>query len=144
MKYKALYRETRPEVFDEILGQDSIVKILKHQVATDTVSHAYIFTGTRGTGKTTTARILAKAVNCEAPDIEGRPCGKCDVCLKVHKEELEKKDFNDITTEINAIVATGVKELKDLIIKVSEKFNQEKVVKVVRWMIDNGELNLET
>ena len=71
-------------------------------------------------------------------------CGKCDVCLKVHKEELEKKDFKDISTEVNAIANAGVKDLKDLIIKVSEKFTQEKVVKVVRWMVDNGELNVET
>ena len=108
MKYKALYRETRPEVFDEILGQDSIVKILKHQVATDTVSHAYIFTGTRGTGKTTTARILAKAVNCEAPDIEGRPCGKCDAC-----RQIAEGTFVDVI-EIDAASNNGVDNIREL------------------------------
>ena len=61
--YTALYRAQRPEVFEEILGQEHIVKILKNQLNTDTVSHAYLFCGTRGTGKTTTARILAKGVN---------------------------------------------------------------------------------
>ena len=71
--YTALYRTERPETFDEILGQEHIVKILKNQVATGTVGHAYLFAGTRGTGKTSTARILAKAVNCTG---EGEvPCG---------------------------------------------------------------------
>ena len=108
MKYKALYRETRPEVFSEILGQDSIVKILKHQVATGTVSHAYLFTGTRGTGKTTTARILAKAVNCEAPDIEGRPCGKCDAC-----RQIAEGTFVDVI-EIDAASNNGVDNIREL------------------------------
>ena len=108
MKYKALYRETRPEVFSEILGQDSIVKILKHQVRTNTVSHAYLFTGTRGTGKTTTARILAKAVNCEAPDIEGRPCGKCDAC-----RQIAEGTFVDVI-EIDAASNNGVDNIREL------------------------------
>ena len=73
--YTALYRTQRPEVFDEILGQEHIVKILRNQLATGSVSHAYLFCGTRGTGKTTTARILAKGVNCLS-DGE-RPCGTC-------------------------------------------------------------------
>ena len=108
MRYKALYRETRPEVFSEILGQDSIVKILKHQVATGTVSHAYLFTGTRGTGKTTTARILAKAVNCEAPDVEGRPCGKCDTC-----RAIADGTFVDVI-EIDAASNNGVDNIREL------------------------------
>ncbi len=108
MKYKALYRETRPEVFDEILGQENIVKILRHQVATDTVSHAYLFTGTRGTGKTTTARILAKAVNCEAPDIEGRPCGKCEAC-----RQIAEGTFVDVI-EIDAASNNGVDNIREL------------------------------
>ena len=108
MKYKELYRETRPEVFDEILGQESIVKILRHQVATDTVSHAYLFTGTRGTGKTTTARILAKAVNCEAPDVSGRPCGKCDAC-----RQIADGTFVDVI-EIDAASNNGVDNIREL------------------------------
>ena len=108
MKYKALYRETRPEVFSEILGQDSIVKILKHQVATGTVSHAYLFTGTRGTGKTTTARILAKAVNCEVPDVEGRPCGECDTC-----KAIADGTFVDVI-EIDAASNNGVDNIREL------------------------------
>ena len=74
--YTALYRAFRPETFDEILGQDHIVKILKNQIKSGKVSHAYLFCGTRGTGKTTTARILAKGVNCLAEALEERPCGK--------------------------------------------------------------------
>lgn len=108
MKYKALYRETRPEVFDEILGQDNIVKILRHQVATNTVSHAYLFTGTRGTGKTTTARILAKAVNCEAPDVSGRPCGECDTC-----RQIAEGTFVDVI-EIDAASNNGVDNIREL------------------------------
>ena len=71
-------------------------------------------------------------------------CGKCDVCLKVHKEEVNNKDFKDISTEVKKVAVSGIKDIKDLIIKVSQKFTQEKVVKVVRWMIDNGQLNVET
>ena len=75
--YTALYRTQRPEVFSEVIGQDHIVRILKNQIDTGTVSHAYLFCGTRGTGKTTTARILAKAVNCLEADGEQVPCGHC-------------------------------------------------------------------
>jgi len=71
-------------------------------------------------------------------------CGKCDVCLKVHKEEVNNKDFKDISTEVKKVAVSGIKDIKDLIIKVSQKFTQEKVVKVVRWMVDNGQLNVET
>ena len=79
--YQALYRAFRPETFDDLIGQDHIVKILKNQIASDTVGHAYLFCGTRGTGKTTTARLLAKALNCTS-DGE-RPCGECDACRAI-------------------------------------------------------------
>ena len=79
--YTALYRSHRPETFNEVLGQEHIIKILKNQIETGRVSHAYLFCGTRGTGKTTTARILAKAVNCLS---EGeRPCGVCANCRAI-------------------------------------------------------------
>ncbi|MBO5121653.1 MAG: DNA polymerase III subunit gamma/tau, partial [Oscillospiraceae bacterium] len=71
--YQALYRKWRPRTFDEVVGQAHITDTLRRQVATGHTSHAYLFTGTRGTGKTTCARILAKAVNCESP-IDGAPC----------------------------------------------------------------------
>ncbi|PWL94038.1 MAG: DNA polymerase III subunit gamma/tau [Clostridiales bacterium] len=104
--YTALYRSHRPEVFDEILGQEHIVKILKNQVRSETVSHAYLFCGTRGTGKTTTARILAKAVNCLS---EGeRPCGKCENC-----KAIKDGSFMDVI-EIDAASNNGVENIREL------------------------------
>ena len=77
--YQALYRKWRPQTFDEVVGQKHITETLKNQVRTGRLSHAYIFIGTRGTGKTTCARILARAVNCENP-VDGNPCGVCPAC----------------------------------------------------------------
>ena len=77
--YQALYRKWRPKTFDEVIGQQHITETLKSQVKNDRLSHAYLFIGTRGTGKTTCARILARAVNCEHPE-NGNPCGKCTGC----------------------------------------------------------------
>ena len=80
--YQALYRKWRPKTFDEVVGQEHITRTLKKQVETGRLSHAYLFVGTRGTGKTTCARILAKAVNCENPQ-NGNPCGKCASCRAI-------------------------------------------------------------
>ena len=77
--YQALYRKWRPQTFDQVVGQEHITETLKNQVRTGRLSHAYLFIGTRGTGKTTCARILAKAVNCEHP-VNGNPCGQCPAC----------------------------------------------------------------
>ena len=77
--YQALYRKWRPQTFDEVVGQEHITQTLKNQVRTGRLSHAYLFIGTRGTGKTTCARILARAVNCEHP-VDGNPCGRCAAC----------------------------------------------------------------
>ena len=104
--YTALYRAQRPEVFSEILGQEHIVKILKHQIATDSVNHAYLFCGTRGTGKTTTARILAKAVNCL--DGGDRPCGRCANCMAI-----KEGSFMDVM-EIDAASNNGVENIREL------------------------------
>lgn len=106
--YTALYRAERPEVFEEILGQEHIVKILRHQIAEDTVGHAYLFCGTRGTGKTTTARILAKGVNCTDPNVSGRPCGKCANC-----KAISEGNFMDVI-EIDAASNNGVENIREL------------------------------
>ncbi len=79
MSYVALYRKFRPQSFDEVRGQDHIVTTLRNQIRADRIGHAYLFTGTRGTGKTTVAKIFARAVNCETPR-DGSPCGECAVC----------------------------------------------------------------
>lgn len=80
--YKALYRKWRPGTFDEVCGQEHITTVLKNQVIGGSVSHAYLFCGTHGTGKTTCAKILAKAVNCLHPE-NGSPCGRCEACLSI-------------------------------------------------------------
>lgn len=80
--YQALYRKYRPSTFDEVSGQDHITSVLKYQTANSKVSHAYLFCGSRGTGKTSCAKILAKAVNCLDP-INGNPCNKCDACRAI-------------------------------------------------------------
>lgn len=104
--YKALYRRYRPETFDEVIGQDHIVKVLKNQIEQDSVSHAYLFCGTRGTGKTTMARLLAKGVNCLADS--GRPCGKCENCI-----DIQNGSFVDLI-EIDAASNRGIDDIRSL------------------------------
>ena len=82
MSYTALYRKFRPQVFADVKGQDHIVTTLKNQIKADRIGHAYLFCGTRGTGKTTIAKIFAKAVNCEYP-VDGSPCGECPTCRAI-------------------------------------------------------------
>lgn len=112
MAYIALYRNYRPTTFSEVAGQKYIIKTLKNGVVNNKISHAYIFSGQRGIGKTTIARILAKAVNCLEP-INGEPCNKCKNCLSIINNET-----SDIV-EIDAASNNGVDEMRDLLEKVN-------------------------
>lgn len=105
MEYLALYRKYRPSEFDSLVGQSEIKKILSNSIKNSTITHAYLFSGPRGTGKTTTAKILSKMVNCESP-IDGNPCNKCNSCLNIFNS-------SDII-EIDAASNNGVDEIRDL------------------------------
>ena len=105
--YQALYRKYRPKTFSDVVGQEHITSTLKRQVAEGRLSHAYLFTGTRGTGKTTCAKILAKAVNCENPQ-DGDPCNACPSCLGI-----ESGAFLDVT-ELDAASNNGVDNVRAL------------------------------
>ena len=108
MAYQALYRAFRPERFADIVGQEPIVTTLKNQIKSGRIAHAYLFCGSRGTGKTTTARVFARAINCLTPEDGCEPCGKCAVC----REFLEERSMDLI--EIDAASNTGVDEIRAL------------------------------
>ena len=107
MSYLALYRKYRPKTFDKIIGQDHIVKTLVNQIKTDKICHAYLFSGSRGTGKTSCARVLAAAVNCLKP-VNSSPCGECEVC----KSLTNPTNFDVL--EIDAASNNKVEEIRDL------------------------------
>ncbi len=108
MAYRALYRTYRPRTFEEVIGQSHITTILKNQVASGHIAHAYLFCGSRGTGKTSTARIFARAVNCLSP-VNGEPCGTCDACARSARESCP-----DIV-EMDAASNRGIENIRDLI-----------------------------
>lgn len=107
MAYQALYRKWRPSNFDEVRGQDHIVTTLKNQIEMNRIGHAYLFCGTRGTGKTSIAKIFAKAVNCEHP-VNGSPCNECAMCRAVN----EQRSMNVI--EIDAASNNGVDNIREI------------------------------
>lgn len=107
MSYQALYRKWRPSEFDEVKGQDHIVTTLKNQIKADRIGHAYLFCGTRGTGKTTVAKIFAKAVNCLTP-VDGSPCNECAMCKAINSQT----SMNVI--EIDAASNNGVDNIREI------------------------------
>lgn len=105
--HKALYRKWRPKTFEDVMGQDHITSVLKSEVSSGKLTHAYIFCGPRGTGKTTCAKIISRAVNCAHP-INGNPCGKCDACIAI--EEGRTTDV----IEMDAASNNGVDNVRDI------------------------------
>ncbi len=105
--YTALYRQWRPNTFDDVVGQEAIVRTLKNQILSQRIAHAYLFCGSRGTGKTSTAKIFSRAINCSAP-VDAGPCGECIICTR-----LSSGNNMDII-EIDAASNNGVDEIRDL------------------------------
>ena len=109
MSYKAIYRRFRPETFDDLVGQDNVVRILKNQVKSNNIAHAYLFSGIRGTGKTSAAKIFARAVNCLNPQ-DGNPCNECEICKGILNESI--MDIVEIDAASNNKV-DDIRELKE-------------------------------
>ena len=108
MAYVALYRKYRPETFEDVKGQEAVVTALRNQIRTGRIGHAYLFSGTRGTGKTSVAKVFAKAVNCEDPQ-DGSPCMQCGVCRRI----AAGASLNVI--EIDAASNNGVDNIRQII-----------------------------
>jgi len=107
MAYQALYRQWRPTDFSSMVAQEAVIATLRNQITTGRIAHAYLFCGSRGTGKTSTAKIMARAINCEHPD-NGDPCGQCESCQRLLRDESMD------VMEIDAASNNGVDEIRDL------------------------------
>ena len=107
MGYIALYRKYRPTTFDSVIGQENVTAILKSQISANKISHAYIFSGTRGTGKTSSAKIFARAINCENP-VNGEPCNTCKSCLSILSGE------NTDVVEMDAASNNSVENIRQI------------------------------
>ena len=129
---QALYRKWRPITWDGVVGQGHIIQTLHNAVKGDRVAHAYLFAGPRGTGKTTTARVLAKAVNCLAIELGDRPCNQCEPCLAVNQSR-----FLDLI-EIDAASNTSVEDVRDL----REKINFSPNHSEYNVIFGSGEIDL--
>lgn len=108
MSYQALYRRLRPQKFEDVVGQEHIIRTLKNQIETGRINHAYLFCGTRGTGKTSTAKIFARAINCQSED-SNKPCNECEVCKSI----LDNTAIN--VTEVDAASNNSVDNIRDII-----------------------------
>ena len=108
MAYQTLYRKWRPKTFDEVVGQSHITSTLRNEILTNRTTHAYIFTGTRGTGKTSTAKILSRALNCENP-VNGNPCNQCSSCRGILDETILD------VVEFDAASNGGVDNIREII-----------------------------
>ena len=108
MAYQALYRKYRPSTFEEVCSQKAVVETLKNQLKSGHIGHAYLFCGTRGTGKTSVAKIFAKAVNCENPK-DGNPCGECPTCRAIANGSAMN------VQEIDAASNNGVDNIREII-----------------------------
>ena len=105
--YQALYREYRPKTFDQVIGQEHITTTLKNQIKNENIGHAYLFAGTRGTGKTSTAKIFSRAVNC-LNKVDGNPCNECEICKGILDESIMD------VIEMDAASNRGIEDIREL------------------------------
>ena len=108
LAYKALYREWRPQKFNEVIGREYITTTIKNQIENDRIAHAYLLCGTRGTGKTTIAKLMAKALNCLNRQ-NGEPCNQCEMCKKINK------GLSMDVTELDAASNNGIDRIRDIV-----------------------------
>ena len=141
MSYQVMARERRPEVFDEVVAQDHIVKTLQNAIRTDRIAQAYLFSGPRGTGKTTTARLLAKALNCEEGPTP-TPCGKCASCVAIKDgRSLDVREIDGASTnsfddvrQLREEVASVEKRAAESMVHVSQGFRRDDLETAVRTL----------